>query len=118
LVNVATATVRYKATFDNTDEKLWPGQFVDVRLRLEVRRDAVTVPNTAIVRGPDGTYAFVIGAHNVVQKRSVKVGFSNSSLAVVDDGLEAGERVVTDGQYRIQAGTVVEILPPASQSAS
>jgi multidrug efflux system membrane fusion protein len=116
-VNVATSTVHYKATFDNADERLWPGQFVDVRLELEVRRGVAAVPNTAILHGPEGAYVFVIGANNVVRKRPVKVGFANSVVTVVDSGLEVGERVVIDGQYRIQAGTAVEILPPP-QSAS
>jgi multidrug efflux system membrane fusion protein len=114
-ISVATATIAYKASFDNADEALWPGQFVNIRLLLQVRRNALTVPVTAVVRGPDGTYAFVIGADRVVQKRPIDIGFANKTIAVVDSGLVAGERVVTDGQYRIQAGSRVEILaPPAA----
>lgn len=112
-IDAATATIRCRATFDNTDEALWPGQFVNVLLRLDIRYAALTVPKTAIVSGPDGTYAFVIDANHVAQKRVVKVGFFDKTVAVIDNGLQLGEQVVTDGQYRIQAGKTVEILPPA-----
>ena len=94
------------------------GQFVNVRLLLQVRRNALTVPVTAVVRGPEGTYAFVIGADGTVQKRPIKVGFSNKTLAIVDGGLALGERVVTDGQYRIEAGSRVEILSPGAPGAA
>ena len=117
-INVATATVLCKATFENTDEALWPGQFVNVRVELDVRRNAVTVPPTAVLRGPEGTYAFVIDASNVVAKRPVKVDFSNQRVAVIAEGLAPGERVVTDGQYRIQAGTLVEVVQPAAARAA
>jgi membrane fusion protein, multidrug efflux system len=112
-VDAATATIGCRAIFDNADEALWPGQFVNVLLRLDIRHAALTVPKTAIVRGPDGTYAFVIDANHVAQKRAVKVGFLDKTVAVIDDGLQLGDQVVTDGQYRIQAGTVVEVVPPA-----
>jgi multidrug efflux system membrane fusion protein len=118
-INAATATIAYKGTFDNADEALWPGQFVNIRLLLQVRRNALTVPVTAVTRGPEGTYAFVIGADRVVQKRPIEIGFTNKTIAIVNGGLVAGEQVVTDGQYRIQAGSRVEILaPPAASAAS
>jgi multidrug efflux system membrane fusion protein len=110
-VDVATATVRYKSDFDNSDEALWPGQFVSVRLQLDVRRDAITVPVTAVQRGPDGTYVFIVDTRHIVDKRSVTVGFANSTIAIVDRGIQPGDQVVTDGQYRIQAGTLVSIVP-------
>jgi multidrug efflux system membrane fusion protein len=117
-ISAATATITYKATFDNADEALWPGQFVNVRLLLQVRRKALTVPVTAVVRGPEGTYAFVIGSDRVVQKRPVEIGFANKTIAIVDSGLVVGEQVVTDGQYRIEAGSRVEILAPPVASAA
>lgn len=116
-INAATATIGYKGSFDNADEALWPGQFVNIRLLLHVRRDALTVPVTAIVRGPEGTYAFVIDADRVVQKRLIEIGFTNKTIAIVDSGLVAGEQVVTDGQYRIQAGSRVEVLAPPAAAA-
>jgi membrane fusion protein, multidrug efflux system len=117
-VDAATAMIHCRATFDNADEALWPGQFVNVLLRLDVRSAALTVPKTAIVSGPDGAYAFVIDANQIVQKRPVKVGFFDKTLAVIDDGLQSDEQVVTDGQYRIQAGTSVQILPSLPAGAS
>jgi multidrug efflux system membrane fusion protein len=118
-INAATATIAYKGSFDNADEALWPGQFVNVRLLLQVRRSALTVPVTAVTRDTDGTYAFVIGADGVVQKRPIEIGFTNKTIAIVTSGLVVGEQVVTDGQYRIQAGSHVEILAlPAASAAS
>jgi len=118
-INATTATITYKATFQNADEGLWPGQFVNIRLLLQVRRHALTVPVTAVVRGPDGAYAFVVGADRAVEKRPIKIGFSNKTIAIVDSGLADGDRVVTDGQYRIEAGSRVEVLaPPAASLAS
>ena len=118
-INATTATITYKATFQNADEGLWPGQFVNIRLLLQVRRHALTVPVTAVVRGPEGAYAFVVGADGVAEKRPIKLGFSNRTIAIVDSGLAAGDRVVTDGQYRIEAGSHVEVLaPPAASLAT
>jgi multidrug efflux system membrane fusion protein len=117
-INATTATIAYKASFENADEALWPGQFVNIRLLLQVRRHALTVPLTAVVRGPDGTYVFLVGADRVVQKRPIKLGFANKTTAIVESGLAAGDRIVTDGQYRIESGSRVEILPPAVSVAS
>jgi multidrug efflux system membrane fusion protein len=115
-INTTTGTINYKAMFDNTEETLWPGQFVNVRVQLEILRGVIAVPVTAVQHGPDGPYAFVIGADRVVQKRSIKTGVSNKVSAVIDGGLQAGDLVVTEGQYRIEAGSVVEVLanPAAS----
>jgi multidrug efflux system membrane fusion protein len=118
-INATTATIAYKARFDNADEALWPGQFVNIRLLLQVRRHALTVPLTAVVRGPEGAYAFLVGADRVVQKRPIKVGLADKMVGIVESGLAAGDRVVTDGQYRIEAGSRVEVLaPPAASIAS
>ena len=108
-VNPATGTITYKATFGNETEVLWPGQFVNVRVEVEVRRDVITTPANAIQQGPEGAYAFIVLENRVVQKRDIKVGFANKTVAVVDDGLEPGDMVVTDGQYRVQAGSIVEV---------
>lgn len=115
-INSATGTIDYKAVFENTDEALWPGQFVNVRVRIEVLHDVIAVPVTAVQYGPDGPYAFVVGPDRKVQKRPLKTGVLNKTTAVIDDGLKADEVVVTDGQYRIEAGSLVEVLgkPPES----
>jgi len=115
-VNAATGTVTYKATFANGDEVLWPGQFVNVRVELEVRRDVLALPVRTVQQGPDGPFVFVVGPTRVVDKRSIKVGLLNKTTAIVDAGLQPGEIVVTDGQYRIQKGTAVDILANAADA--
>jgi membrane fusion protein, multidrug efflux system len=112
-INAATGTINYKAVFENTEEVLWPGQFVNVRVRVDTLRDVVAVPVTAVQYGPDGPYAFIIGADRKVQKRSIKTGVMNKISAVIDDGLQPGDMVVTEGQYRIEAGSLVEVLANA-----
>jgi multidrug efflux system membrane fusion protein len=114
-INPATGTINYKAKFDNADDALWPGQFVNLRIQLAVRRNVIAVPVTAVQQGPDGPYAFVVGDDRIVQKRPLKVGVLNKTTAIIDDGLQPGEQIVTDGQYRIQAGSKVEV---AAQTAS
>jgi multidrug efflux system membrane fusion protein len=109
-VNATTGTVTYKATFANGDEVLWPGQFVNVRVELDVRRDVLALPVRAVQQGPDGPFVFVVGPNRVVEKRPVKVGLLSKATAMLDAGLQQGEMVVTDGQYRIQNGTRVELL--------
>jgi len=108
-INPATGTINYKALFDNSDESLWPGQFVNVRVEIAVRQNVLVVPVTVVQQGPEGPYCFVIGQDRVVQKRALKVSFVNKTTAIIDDGLAPGELVVVDGQYRIQAGSSVEV---------
>ena len=110
-VNPATGTITYKAVFDNQEEALWPGQFVNVRVEVDVRRNVIVVPATVVQQGPDGPYCFVIGRDRVVQKRPLKVGFVSKTAAIIDDGLEPGELVVADGQYRVQDGSSVNVRP-------
>jgi multidrug efflux system membrane fusion protein len=109
-INPNTATINFKAVFENTARVLWPGQFVNVRVELDVRRNVVAVPITVVQQGAKGLYAFVVGADHIVQKRAITVGVTNKTTAVIESGLEAGEVVVTDGQYRIQAGSRVEFV--------
>jgi multidrug efflux system membrane fusion protein len=109
-VNATTGTITYKATFANGDNVLWPGQFVNVRVELDVRRDVLALPVRAVQQGPDGPFVFVVGPNRIVEKRPIKVGPLSKTIAIVDSGLQSGEMVVTDGQYRIQNGTVVELL--------
>lgn len=121
-INPATGTINYKAKFDNGDDALWPGQFVNLRVQLAIRRNVIAVPVTAVQQGPDGPYAFVVGADRIVQKRPLKVGVLNKTTAIIDGGLQAGEQIVTDGQYRIQAGSKVEVAaattPPADTGSA
>ena len=113
-INQATGTINYKAVFDNEDEALWPGQFVNVRVEVDIRRNVIAVPASAVQQGPDGSYCFVVGQDDrKVQKRVLKVAIASKETAVVDAGVEPGELVVTDGHYRIQAGSIVEVRSSA-----
>ena len=96
---------------------MWPGQFVNLRIQLAIRRNVIAVPVTAVQQGPDGPYAFVVGNDRIVQKRPMKVGALNKTIAIIDDGLQPGEQIVTDGQYRIQAGSKVEAAEQAAAPA-
>jgi membrane fusion protein, multidrug efflux system len=85
-IDQTTGTIRLKATFENADERLWPGEFVDVRLILNMRKSAPTVPQQTVQVGPNGYYAYVIKADHTVERRAVKVGSIQDGLAVIDDG--------------------------------
>ena len=108
-IDSTTATVKLKATFDNADFRLWPGQFVNVRLLLGTKPDALTVPAPAVQRGPNGMYVYVLGADNKAEMRSISIGSTEDNWTLVESGLQGGERVVVDGQYRLQPGAAVEI---------
>ena len=108
-IDATTATVKLKAVFANTNYDLWPGQFVNVRLLLGMKDGAVTAPAKAIQRGPNGSYVYVIGAEEKVAMRAVKVGATEADWTLVETGLEAGDRVVVDGQYRLEPGAKVQV---------
>lgn len=111
-IDTTTGTLRLKATFPNEDYKLWPGQFLNVRLLLTTRKGATVVPASVVQRGPDGTFAFVL-SNDVAFVRPVKVSSIEQSVALIDQGLEPGERVVVDGQYKLQSGQKVKASAPA-----
>ena len=111
-IDTQSGTLRLKATFANTDEKLWPGEFVNVRLQLSVRKDAVTVPQRAVMHGPAGPYAYVVRADNTAERRAIEVEASQEGLSVIGKGIAAGENVVVDGQYRLSNGSAVRIDQP------
>jgi multidrug efflux system membrane fusion protein len=119
-VDPTTGTVQLKAIFPNKEHTLWPGQFVDVRLLLETRRNAVTVPSGAVQRGADGLFVFVLQNDGTVRMRPVRVSASNpgSGVALIEQGLAAGERVVTDGHLKLRQGARVRVLRPAAAPAS
>ena len=102
-----TAMVKLKAICDNKAGLLWPGEFVNARLVVGMARDAVTVPIDAVQRGQQGTYIWVVDQAGMVQSRNVTIGTVNDGNAVVLNGLQAGETVVTSGQYRLRAGVAV-----------
>jgi multidrug efflux system membrane fusion protein len=110
-----TGTMRLKGTFPNTDGALWPGEFLDIRLLARTEPNVVTVPSGALQRGPNGYYSYVVKPDSTVETRPLKIGQVSDGIAIVDDGMAAGEKVVTAGQYRLQPGARVEVNSPAAK---
>jgi multidrug efflux system membrane fusion protein len=108
-VNTQTGTVLLKGTFANKDRLLWPGQFVTATLTLTTRSDAVIIPTVAVQVGQDGQFVYVVKPDMSVESRPVKPGMSVGDDVVIDRGLAAGERVVTEGQLRLVPGAKVQI---------
>ena len=104
----ATGTLKLKATFPNANDKLWPGDFVNVKLLVNTEKNVVTIPSTAVQRGPNGTYAYVVRPDRTVSIRPITVQQFGGGTAVIENGLQAGETVVSTGQYRLQDGSRVE----------
>lgn len=115
LVDRSTGTIAAKARFENPDQALWPGQFVNARLTLYVRRNAVTVPPAAIQVGQKGPYVYVVDAEGAAQLRPVKPGLATPALLVLEEGVSAGETVVVDGQLKLTPGA--KTAPKTSLSA-
>jgi len=102
-----TGTIHLRGVFDNKDDKLWPGAFVDVKLLLQTQSNAVTIPFPAVQRGPDGTFVWVVKDDGTAEQRPIDVSAHEGDIAVVSKGLSLGERIVTDGQYRLSPGARV-----------
>jgi multidrug efflux system membrane fusion protein len=117
LIDQTTGTIRLKATFPNDNNALWPGQFVNIRLLLRTLQQVVAVPATAIQRGPDNMYVYVIKPDATVAMQTVSVAQMNAGKAVVEKGLAAGARVVISGQYRLQQGSRVQADDARSAAA-
>jgi multidrug efflux system membrane fusion protein len=111
-INATTATIRLKAVFPNPDHVLWPNQFVKARLHLGLRKGALVVPAVAVQRGPAGAFAYVVGADKTVAARPVEVDSTDTQFAVIRSGLSAGETVVTEGQFQLKPGALVETREP------
>jgi membrane fusion protein, multidrug efflux system len=114
----ATGTIHLKARFDNEDERLWPGEFVNVGVILRVRHNVPTVPAQTVEEGPEGHYAYVINSDDTVERRNVEVAAVQDGIAVVSKGLKPGERVVVDGQFRLTDGAHVRLLAPRAPGAA
>jgi membrane fusion protein, multidrug efflux system len=111
MIDQTTATYRLKAMFANADETLWPGEFVNARLLLDVRKDAVVIPPLAVQRGPNGLFTWVVKTDNTVEPRPITTETTTGDHTIVTSGIASGERVVTDGQYKLQTGAAVIITP-------
>jgi membrane fusion protein, multidrug efflux system len=108
-IDQSTGSIRLKATFPNDNLALWPGQFVNARLLLRTQRNVVTVPSDAVQRGAQGMYAYVVKPDSTVALQPLQVGQISAGTAVIESGVEEGQRVVVAGQYRLQPGTKVEL---------
>jgi membrane fusion protein, multidrug efflux system len=108
-IDQTTSTIQLKAQFPNNDERLWPGEFVRIRILITTQKDAVTLPAVAVQRGPDGLYVWVVKQDNTVEQRPITTRTVSEDLAIATKGLAAGERVVVNGQSRLDSGTHVDI---------
>jgi membrane fusion protein, multidrug efflux system len=113
-IDQATATIKLKAMFPNEDEVLWPGEFVNARILMETRPGVVVVPSAAVQRGPNGLFVWTVSASNVAEPRPIETGPANGNVTIVTSGLSAGERIVTDGVYKLQRGAPVSYAAPAT----
>jgi multidrug efflux system membrane fusion protein len=118
-IDQATSTIRLKARFPNEDSRLWPGEFVRIKAQVDNKSDVVTIPPVALQRGPEGLYAWVIKPDNTADQRMLDATPIGTDTVIVNKGLEAGERVVVNGQYRLQAGARVQAKTgPADETAA
>lgn len=113
-IDVATGTVKLKAEFPNREFRLFPNQFVNVRMAIDVRKGVVTVPAAAVQRGAQGTVVYVVKEDDTVTLRPVQAGPVEGQVAAIESGLQAGERVITDGVDRIREGAKVEVTQPGA----
>jgi len=112
-IDQQTGTVKMKADFPNAERQLWPGQFANVRVRVDTEKDAIVIPLSAVQRGPNGTFAYVVGEDTSARITPVTLGTMTESEAVVTAGLEAGQKVVTSGFGRLSDGAKVTVSTPA-----
>jgi multidrug efflux system membrane fusion protein len=117
MVDQASATMRLKAMFANEDEQLWPGDFVNAKVSLNVIRDALTIPSPAIQAGPDGKFAWVVAEGDVVQARPITPGPTTGDRTLITSGLAEGDRVVVSGQYKLRQNSKVTFTSPAPAAA-
>ena len=108
-VDPSTGTVQLKAKFANSGQKLWPGQFINVRLTLQTLQHVVTIPAAGVNEGPNGSFAYVVDNNNKAQVRPISVQVTQDSTAVIQKGLQIGDTVVTDGQVSLSPGATVKV---------
>jgi multidrug efflux system membrane fusion protein len=106
-IDQTTGTGRLKGMFSNEDGALWPNQFVNVRLLLEMHKNTVVIPSVAVQNGPQGSYVFVVKQDKTAEVRPISVSFTQNNVASIASGLNAGDVVVIDGQEKLKAGSIV-----------
>jgi multidrug efflux system membrane fusion protein len=117
-IDPTTGTAKLKAVFDNKDNKLWPNQFVNADLLLETRKNSTVVPTAAVIRGPQGTFVYTVNADKTVQDKPVTVSLTQGDTTVVTSGVNPGDTVVTDGQDKLQRGSLIAPRNTAPNSGS
>jgi multidrug efflux system membrane fusion protein len=110
-IDQSTGTIRVKVILPNKQRRLWPGQFVNVRVMTQMQRRVLTIPATALERGPDGQFTYVVQPDSTIKVAPITAGEQTGDIVVVEKGLQAGDKVVTSNQYRLQPGSL--ILPNA-----
>jgi multidrug efflux system membrane fusion protein len=116
-IDQTTGTLKFKSQFDNQDMSLWPNQFVNVRLYLSVKKDAIVVSSAAIQKGVQDSFVYVIDSNNAAEVRPVQVDFTEGNVSVIAQGLKEGEQVVVDGADKLQSGAAVSPHQAASSRA-
>jgi len=116
-IDQTTSTIQLKAEFPNEDQRLWPGEFVRVRLLITTRKNVVTIPAVALQRGPEGFYVWVVKPDETVEQRPIEAFQADEDLVIATKGLNAGETVVLEGQSRLDVGTHVAIRSPKTPVA-
>jgi membrane fusion protein, multidrug efflux system len=117
-IDPSTGTFRCKAIFPNTNEPLWPGQFVNARVMLEKLPNAVVIPVAAVQSGSQGSYVYIVGTGAAAQVRPVQVAQTSGGEAVISQGLEGNEQVIVEGQFRLEPGTRVDVANPLGPAAA
>jgi multidrug efflux system membrane fusion protein len=116
-IDVTTGTVKLKGQFDNTDDALFPAQFVNARLKIATLTGATLVPSAAVQRGAPGTFVYVVDANNTVNLRKVTLGPASGDLVSIAAGVQPGEQVVIDGVDKLRDGAKVSTGPPGGGKA-
>ena len=113
-VDPTTGTIKLKATFPNSGDRLWPGAFVGVQLQVDTAKDVVVVPSAAVQRGPRGAYVYVIDQNNTASRRNVTVGHEDAQGSIITEGVKPGDKVVIDGASRLSDATKVTVVQPTA----
>jgi len=116
-IDQSTGTTRLKAIFPNDDDVLFPNQFVNARLLLDVRKGAVIVPLAGIQRGPQGTFVYLVKPDHTVDVRQVTLGPTSATDAAIEAGLSAGEVIVIEGVDKLRAGSTVQVRTPGGEAS-
>jgi multidrug efflux system membrane fusion protein len=116
-IDQTTGTMRLKSGFPNKDNLLWPGDYVNAKVQVQVRKNVLTIPGKAVQRGPDGVFAYVIKPDNTVEMRRLELGEESGGVIIVEKGLQEEEQVTTSNQYRLQPGAHIQVMTAAAGAA-